>query len=96
MLMPALIGLAIGGVLARRFRVAALAPVILLILFLAITTGLARPDAAHSIGSTTVALIVCLQLGYLFGLGIRPLRVIARANRVRGNHGHRGAKAPAR
>jgi hypothetical protein len=81
MLFSALISLSIGVVLARRFKVLILAPAFMLTLVLAIGTGLARTDAAWSIGSTALVVIVGLQVGYLFGSGMRHVLVLVRANR---------------
>jgi hypothetical protein len=81
MLFSALISLLIGVVLARRFKVLVLAPAFILTLVLAIGAGLARTDAAWAIGSTALVVIVGLQIGYLFGSGIRLVLVAFRANR---------------
>ena len=81
MLFSALISLSIGIVLARRFKVLILAPAFMLTLVLAISTGLARTDAAWSIGATALVIIVGLQIGYLLGSGMRRVMVLARANR---------------
>jgi hypothetical protein len=82
MLFSALISLMIGVVLARRFKVLVLAPAFMLTLLLAVGTGLARTDAAWSIGSTALVVIVGLQIGYLFGSGMRHVMVLVRANRT--------------
>jgi hypothetical protein len=81
MLFSALISLSIGIVLARRFKVLILAPAFMITLILAIGTGLARTDAAWSVGSTALVIIVGLQIGYLLGSGMRHVMVLARANR---------------
>jgi hypothetical protein len=81
MLFSALISLLIGIVLAQRFRVLILAPAFLLTLALAVGTGLARTDAAWSIGSTALVIIVGLQIGYLLGSGLRNVLVYIRAGR---------------
>jgi hypothetical protein len=81
MLFSALISLMIGVVLARRFKVLILAPAFLLTLALAVGTGLARTDAAWSIVSTALVVIVGLQIGYLFGSGMRHVMVQIRPNR---------------
>jgi hypothetical protein len=85
MLVSALISLSIGIVLARRFKVLILAPAFMLTLVLAIGTGLARTDAAWSIGSTALVVIVGLQIGYLLGSGMRHVMVLVRANRPSSN-----------
>jgi hypothetical protein len=81
MLFSALISLSIGIVLARRFKVLILAPAFMLTLVLAIGSWLARTDAAWSIGSTALVVIVGLQIGYLLGSGMRHGMVLVRANR---------------
>jgi hypothetical protein len=81
MLMPAITGLLVGIALAQRFRVPVLAPVILLTLLFAITAVIARADAAWPATMTAALAIVGLQLGYLAGIGLRYLMVVARASR---------------
>jgi hypothetical protein len=83
MLFSALVSLMIGVVLARRFKVLILAPAFMLTLVLAIGTGLARTDVAWSIGSTALVVIIGLQVGYLFGSGMRHVMVLVRAGRPR-------------
>lgn len=83
MVTPALIGLLVGMLLAQRFKVLVLAPVILLTLIFAIGAGIARADAVWVAGSTAAVTIVGLQIGYLLGIGIRHLIVLARATRLR-------------
>jgi len=81
MLFSALISLSIGIVLGRRFNVLILAPTFMLTLVLAFGTGLARTDAAWSIGSTALVVIVGLQVGYLLGSVMRHVVVLIRAGR---------------
>jgi hypothetical protein len=81
MLFSALVSLSIGIVLARRFKVLILAPAFMLTLVLALGTGLARTDAAWSIGSTALVVIVGLQVGYLLGSVMRHVMVFVRAGR---------------
>ncbi len=83
MLTPTIISLLVGMVLAQRFKVLVLFPVILLTLFLAIGAGIVRPEAGWTAGLTATATIVGLQVGYLFGVGIRHLMVLARVSRRR-------------
>jgi len=63
----------VGAALAQRFTVLVLVPVILVTLGVAIGLGIARAQAPGTIVLGTVAAIACLQIGYLLGLGIRPL-----------------------
>ena len=83
MLISVLISLLIGVVLGRRYTVLILAPAFMLTLVLAIGTGLAHTDAAWSIGSTTLVVIVGLQIGYLFGSGMQRVLGLGRTNRPR-------------
>ncbi len=83
MLISVLISLLIGVVLGRRYTVLILAPAFMLTLVLAIGTGLAHTDAAWSIGSTTLVVIVGLQIGYLFGSGMQCVLGLGRTNRPR-------------
>ncbi len=83
MLTPTIVSLLVGMVLAQRFKVLVLFPVILLTLFLALGAGIVRPGAAWPLGLTAVVVIVCLQVGYVFGIGIRHLMVLARVSRRR-------------
>jgi hypothetical protein len=83
MFTPAIISLLVGMFLGQRFKVLVLAPVILLTLILAIGAGIARVDAVWALGLTAAVTIVGLQIGYLLGIGIRHLIVVARAIRLR-------------
>ena len=83
MLTPTIISLLVGMVLAQRFRVLALFPVILLTLFLASGAAILRPEAGWTVGLTATMIIVGLQVGYLFGIGIRHVMVLARVSRRR-------------
>jgi hypothetical protein len=70
-------------VLGQRFKMLVLAPASLLVLLLAVGTGLARADTLWGAGLLAAGLITCLQCGYLLGLGIRHVSVLARAKRLR-------------
>ncbi len=83
MVTPAIIGLLVGMLLAQRFKVLVLVPVILLTLVFAIGAGIARADGVWAVGSTAAVTIVGLQIGYLLGIGIRHLIVLARASCLR-------------
>lgn len=72
-----------GMVLGQRFKMLVLAPASCLALILALGTGLARAETLTGIGLLAAALITSLQCGYLLGLGIRHLTVLARARRMR-------------
>jgi len=83
MLGPLAIALLIGILVAQRFRVTILAPLFALTVVLAICAAIAHPGAAWNVSLTAIATGVGLQIGYLFGLGIRYLRTLARARRLR-------------
>jgi hypothetical protein len=83
MLFSALISVTIGIVLARQFKVLILAPIFMLTLVLAIGAGLMHTSAAWSIASTTLVIIIGLQVGYLLGSGMRHVMVAVRAGRSR-------------
>jgi hypothetical protein len=73
-----IISLLVGTFLAQRFKVLVLAPVILLFtVILAFGAGIARADAGWTVGLTATMTIVGLQIGYLLGIGIRHLIVVA-------------------
>lgn len=83
MLAPAIISLLAGTALGQWFRVLILGPIILLTLLLALGVGIAHGEDAWAITKAAAAAIVGLQVGYLFGIGLRHLTVLARANRQR-------------
>jgi hypothetical protein len=72
----------VGAVLGQRFTVFVLVPAILVTLGVAIGLGIALAQTPGTIVLATVAAVVCLQIGYLAGLGIRQL-IQARASRLR-------------
>ena len=81
MLAPTVISLLVGMALAQRFRVLVLFPAILLTLFLAIGAAMMRPEPDWRLGLTALITVVGLQVGYLAGIGIRHLTVLACASR---------------
>jgi len=80
--MATLLGLVIGTILGQRFKVLVLAPAILLILLLAIGAAIVGNNPAWSVAAHAAMALLGLQLGYLLGIGIRYLKVLARANRL--------------
>ena len=72
----------VGAALGQRFTVLVLIPATLITLGMATGLGIARAQAPGTITVVTVAAIACLQIGYLFGLGIHQL-VQTRAGRSR-------------
>jgi len=80
--MATLLGLLIGTILGQRFKALVLVPAVLLIVLLAICAGIVGTNPAWSVGACAAMALVGLQFGYLLGIGIRYLRVLARANRL--------------
>jgi hypothetical protein len=78
-----LLSLLAGMVLGQRFKVLILAPAILLALPPVVAFGYARGDAGFTVALACLAAIGCLQIGYVFGIGIRHLLLVARASRLR-------------
>jgi hypothetical protein len=70
-------------VLGQRFKMLVLAPASLFMLLLGGIVGFARTGTLQDVVLSAAALIACLQCGYLLGLGIRHLSVVARAKRLR-------------
>jgi hypothetical protein len=83
MLLLGIFTLLAGMVLGQRFRVLTLIPIGLLVLLLIISVGIALGETLWQIGLNGVVAVVCVQLGYLFGLGIRHLLLVSRARRLR-------------
>ncbi len=81
MVAAALISLLAGMVLAQRFKVLILLPVMLLTLVIALSTAIAGTDGAWTAGLTAALIILGLQVGYLLGLGLRQVMVLTRATR---------------
>jgi hypothetical protein len=83
MFTPAVISLLAGMALGQRFKVLVLVPLILLTAVFAIATWVAHGGGAWQIGRTAAVAIVGLQMGYLLGLGVRHLTLLARVSRLR-------------
>lgn len=82
MITPAFLSLLIGMVVAQRFKVLILLPVICLIVIFTIGFGIAHAESAWAIGATTAVAIIAVQIGYLLGAGVYHLMVLARATRL--------------
>lgn len=82
MIMPALISLLVGMLVAQRFKVLSLLPVIPLSAVFTIAVGAAHAEADWFIVATTALAIVTLQVGYLLGLAVHQLMVLVRASRI--------------
>ncbi len=71
MLALALLGALLGGVIALRFRVFALIPVISLVLAIVATGGVLRGEGAWSIVQSMAMVWISIQVGYLCGAILR-------------------------
>jgi hypothetical protein len=83
MLLLGIFTLLAGMVLGQRFRVLTLIPIGLLVLLLASGAGAALGKTLWQISLNAVVATACIQLGYLFGLGVRHVLLISRARRLR-------------
>ena len=95
MLMLTIFAALLGAVLGLRFQVLVLLPGIGLLLL-----GVPIVGAAYSASLSTIVLalvlsIVCLQFGYLGGIGTRYVMVLSRAYRIRVGWSRRAAARPA-
>jgi hypothetical protein len=79
--MAIVLGLLIGTILGQQWKVLVLGPAILLIFLLAVGAALVGTNPPWSVGFSAVMAVVGLQLGYLFGIAIRYVKLLARANR---------------
>jgi hypothetical protein len=83
MLLLGAFALLAGMVLCQRFNVLTLIPASLLVLVTVVGAGAALAEGIWTIIVAATLTIVCLQSGYLFGLGIWHLRFLAQARRLR-------------
>jgi hypothetical protein len=83
MLTPALVSLLLGLVLAQRFKVLSLLPVIMLTGLFAFPAVLSDVRPVWTTALTFAIAIAALQLGYLLGLAVRHLMLVTRALRLR-------------
>jgi hypothetical protein len=83
MFLLGILALLAGMVLGQRFNVLTLILANFLVLFAVVVAGAALADSAWIVIVAAALTIVCLQSGYLFGLGIRHLLLLARARRLR-------------
>lgn len=75
--------LLIGITLGQRFKVLILIPLFLLTLLFAFCIGITHSQSAWVVAKVAALIIIDAQIGYIFGIGIRHLTVLARANRSR-------------
>jgi hypothetical protein len=71
----------VGAVLGQHFRVMILMPAIVIVLIVAVVTGVTHAHAAWSIVLMAVASATSIQIGYLVGIGIRHLLAVAPSSR---------------
>jgi hypothetical protein len=77
-----LICVLLGAVLGLRFKVLVLIPGLAVMLPITAGAGIVRADALGRIVFAMVAGAICLQVGYLAGICMRHLMVVARASRI--------------
>jgi hypothetical protein len=73
MVLYQLIWLALGAGLAQRFKFMVLGPAIVIVLFAAVSSGIAQADSLPRTILIAVTGAVSLQVGYFVGLGVRFL-----------------------
>jgi hypothetical protein len=84
MLAPAILSLLVGVAIAQRFKVLVLVPAIMIALAFAFISRLVRADTGWTATALiAITIIVGLQIGYLLGIGVRHLLLLARAHRLR-------------
>ena len=79
----AIITLLTGALLGVRFKVLVLVPTVALAIVAVFAGGLAHHEEASSIGLAMLIATICLQVGYLGGLGANQAVMAIRAGRVR-------------
>ena len=82
MVMPAIVSVLLGLVLAQRFKVFVLLPVMLLVPTFALARAFAHVEAAVIPAVTAVIAIVGLQIGYLLGAAVRYAVLLGRTHRA--------------
>lgn len=81
MVLSAILGVLLGLVLAQRFNVFGLLPVILLVLTFSVAGALAHAETAMISVVTALVAIVSLQIGYVLGIAVRHAKASLRAHR---------------
>jgi hypothetical protein len=82
MTISALVGLLLGMLLAQRFTVLILIPVMLVSIILLVSIGLGRGEQLWMVAAATTLTVIALQIGYLIGMAVHHLVVLARASRL--------------
>jgi hypothetical protein len=70
-----------GMALGQRFKVIVLLPTAIVACLLVAGLGVARANEAWTIAYLALVSILCLQVGYLAGIGVRYVPVALRASR---------------
>jgi hypothetical protein len=83
MLIASLIGALMGIILGLRFKVFILIPFISLTIYWATGAALLHATPLIVVAETAGAVIASLQIGYVLGIGLLWLRMLARAGRPR-------------
>jgi membrane protein DedA with SNARE-associated domain len=65
------VNLAVGGLLAQRFRIFVLAPATFVMVVIAITAGVAQTNSGWSVISMIATASVGIQIGYFLGILIQ-------------------------
>jgi len=94
MIISALIGLLVGMLVAQRFTVLILIPILFLSIFFVITIGVARGERFWTVALASVITVIAVQIGYLLGMAIHQLLVVARTNRMQPLQRRRPAQWP--
>jgi membrane protein DedA with SNARE-associated domain len=89
-----MVGLAVGALLAQRFKIVALLPATLAIAVLAFAVATARTSSALATILIIVATSVCMQAGYFVGMLLR--RGVGGASRLSSFSQTKSARDPAR
>jgi hypothetical protein len=71
MLILTIVSLLVGAMLGQRFKVLVLMPATAILLVLAVGTGVTQVQTTWSIFLMVAATATSVQIGYLFGIGIR-------------------------
>jgi hypothetical protein len=82
MIMVLLVCLLVGAVLGQRFKVFILLPATVPALFFALLVSAMHGATVSRLLATALTAAASLQIGYLFGIGLRHFAVAERANRV--------------
>lgn len=81
--MMLMVWLLIGAVMGLRFRVLILVPAMGLALPVTVVSGIIQGASLGHVFLAATLAIVGLQVGYLAGIGVRHLLVLARVGRIR-------------